>query len=72
MEEPKEVNTLIERYIESMADNEMFEIMGLGAFTREELSEHVRDRTSVGVRIARMILTDHRIKKNGSANYLPK
>lgn len=49
---------LAEQYLRSMADDEMLEVAGLGAYTPVELMQHVRDRTTVGDEFIAMILAD--------------
>lgn len=53
-----EIEVLIDQYLDSMADDEVFEIVGVGSFSKQELREQILNRTSVGVQIIQMILDD--------------
>lgn len=53
-----EIDVLIDQYLESMADDEAFEIVGVGSFTKQQLREQMINRTSVGLQVIQMILDD--------------
>lgn len=53
-----EITRLVERYLDSMPDDEVLAIMGVGSFTRRELEEHFNHRTAVGERFANMALSE--------------
>ena len=54
-----DVERLVNQYLDTMAEDEVLEIVGQGPFTAQQLREEVRNRTSVGEQIIGMVLADH-------------
>ena len=70
-----EIELLVDQYLESIPEDEVFEIVGVGSFSKNELREQVRNRTSVGLQIIQMILDDRNFVdeqiRRGNYNELP-
>lgn len=54
-----EVNRLVEEYLGAFEEDEVLRIMGRGAFTADELREHVRQGTPVGERVIEIAVEGH-------------
>lgn len=54
----EDIDLLVDQYLESMPADEVFEIVGVGSFSKNALQQEVRNRTSVGLQLIQMILDD--------------
>lgn len=58
MRDNMSIEELAEKYIDSMAEDDVLELINVGSFSPNELRVAIRQRTSVGLQLLDMIRRD--------------